>query len=103
MNDQFTHYRVNRKDLGGIRNTTLRAYVDDWEQPTSAEVRALIEHLRKVRTEKITGQIIANLVGVNPRNVRKWSAPEDTSNHVRIPYAAWRLLLLYAGIVDTVD
>lgn len=47
----------------------------------------------------------ARLTGVsyNPKKgsptVRRWKAPVGTSGHRDIPYAAWRLLLLYAGVV----
>lgn len=101
MIEQHPPYHVIRKDLGGIRSETLVAFDQDWQQPASNEVRALIQYLgRCAGKDKLTGLEVANLAGVNPRNVRKWTAPEDTSNYVRIPYAAWRLLLLHAGVVQ---
>ena len=101
MAENHAHYKVLRKDLSGIRSSTLLSFDQGWEQPTPDEVRKLIEYAgRCVEKEKLTGKEVANITGVNPRNVRKWSAPENTSNFVRIPYAAWRLLLLHAGIVE---
>jgi len=92
-------YNVTRKDLNNIRAATLLPYNEGWEQPTFEEVRAVIalagQHIGK---EKLTGKQIANLVGVNPRNVRKWTAPPETSNHIAMPYAAWRLLVIFCGI-----
>lgn len=101
MTQEHKSYEVVRQDLGGIRSETLNDYNIGWEQPTPGEVRILIEYMGQlVGKNKLTGQEIADLVGVNSRNVRKWTAPETTSNFTRIPYAAWRLLLLHAGIVQ---
>lgn len=47
---------------------------------------------------------IAKMTGVNYREdkgsttVRKWCSPEHSNEHRAIPYSAWRLLLIYAGI-----
>lgn len=94
-------YTVKRKDLKDIRNTTLNLYHAGWVQPTPEEVRALIVILgESIHCEKLTGSQVAALVGLkDSRNVRKWTAPIDSSNYTKIPYAVWRLLLVYAGIV----
>lgn len=42
------------------------------------------------------------MVGVDPRTVRKWTAPAEAKNHRDIPYAAWRLFLQYVGVVDDI-
>lgn len=48
----------------------------------------------------------ASLVGVsfNPKKgsstIRKWRAKSDSDDARAIPYSAWRLLLLYAGVVS---
>ena len=96
-------YTVKRKDLNGIRNTTMNLFNSGWTQPTPEEVRELIVLLgQKIGADKLTGSQIANLVGLkDSRNVRKWTAPAGSSNYAKIPYAVWRLMLSYAGIVDT--
>ncbi len=52
---------------------------------------------------------IAALVGVsfNPKKgsstIRKWRARADSDDARAIPYSAWRLMLLYAGVVSIDD
>lgn len=103
MTEQHAVYKVKRKDLKGIRGATLLEFDQGWEPPTPEEVRLLIEYAgRCAGKDKLTGGEVAALTGVNPRNVRKWTAPEDSSNYVKIPYAPWRLLLLHTGVVPLV-
>jgi hypothetical protein len=63
--------------------------------PSHNDVRAVTERCR------LTGSALARLTGVTPRTVRKWLAPPEVENHAPMPYAAWRLLLIEAGIVET--
>ncbi len=52
---------------------------------------------------------VARLVGVtfNPKKgsstIRKWRASVGKDDHREIPYSAWRLMLLYAGVVSIAD
>jgi len=52
---------------------------------------------------------VARLVGVtyNPKKgsstIRKWRANTDKDDYREIPYSAWRLMLLYAGVVSIED
>ena len=49
----------------------------------------------------------AKLVGVkwDPKKgsstIRKWKSDKAKKDHREIPYSAWRLLLIYAGVVDS--
>jgi hypothetical protein len=48
----------------------------------------------------LTADKVATLVGMTDgRAVRRWLAPEDSKTHAQIHYAAWRLLLMEAGLV----
>lgn len=86
-----------------ISPETLNKPNNGWVRPTPLEVRALIVYLGAQQgKEKLTGSEIANIVGADPRSIRRWTAPVDSSNSKNIPYAAWRLLLLSAGLVDVV-
>lgn len=61
---------------------------DEYRRPSIIEIKQLI------RIMGLTGSQVAALVGVNSsRTVRKWTGGER-----EIPYSAWRLLLIYAGI-----
>ncbi|QSB03819.1 hypothetical protein JWZ98_22815 (plasmid) [Methylomonas sp. EFPC1] len=71
--------------------------------PTPHEVDRLI---------KLAGwsqSAVARLVGVtyNPKKgsstIRKWRADRDKDDYREIPYSAWRLMLLYAGVVSIED
>lgn len=77
------------------RSFTLRSYDDpDYRAPTSSDVRAVIDMLG------LTADQTASLVGMKDgRAVRRWLAPEDSKTHAQIDYAAWRLLLIEAGLV----
>ncbi len=48
------------------------------------------------RRHNLTGRAIAEIVGVNPRTVRKWLGPLG-KHHAPIPYAAARLLAITVG------
>lgn len=84
------------------RACTLPFGHPDYKPPEPYEVAALTEllGLSQVHT--------ANLVGVksDPKKgsttVRKWKT-ERGNERRQIPYSAWRLLLLYAGIVTVED
>ena len=74
---------------------TLLAYDDlAYRSPTPSDVRAVIDMLG------LTADQVAALVGMKDgRAVRRWLAPEDSKTHAQIDYAAWRLLLIEAGLV----
>jgi hypothetical protein len=61
--------------------------------PSHNDVRAVTQRYG------LTGSALARVTGVTPRTVRKWLAPPEVENHAPMPYAAWRLLLIEAGIV----
>lgn len=77
------------------RPFTLFAYDHrEYRQPTAADVRAVIDMLG------LTADQVAALVGMKGgRAVRRWLAPADSKTHAQIDYAAWRLLLIEAGLV----
>ena len=79
----------------GPKQATLLPYDDpDYCQPDWMDIRAVVQ------LTGLTGSQLGRLVGVEPRGVRKWMSPPETSNHTSMPYAAWRLLLVAAHLVD---
>ena len=74
---------------------TLLAYDDRaYRPPASSDVRAVIDMLG------LTADQVAALVGMKDgRAVRRWLAPEESKTHAQIDYAAWRLLLIEAGLI----
>jgi hypothetical protein len=78
------------------RPFTLLPYEDRaYRPPTPSDVRAVIDTLG------LTADRVAALVGMKDgRAVRRWLAPEGSKTHAQIDYAAWRLLLIEAGLID---
>ena len=76
---------------------TLLAYNDRaYRPPTSCDVRAVIDMIG------LTADQVAALVGMKDgRAVRRWLAPGDSKTHAQIGYAAWRLLLMEAGLITS--
>lgn len=65
-----------------------------YQVPEPEDVRAVIQIL------DLTADQVADLVGVKDgRAVRRWLAPPASKTHAKIDYAAWRLMLLQAGLV----
>ncbi|MCS0585435.1 hypothetical protein NX784_28025 [Massilia pinisoli] len=77
------------------KRNTLRPFADpEYCPPDHEDLRAVIEMLG------YTGERVAILVGASDgRVVRRWLATPTTKSHSQIAYAAWRLLLLEAGLV----
>lgn len=78
----------------------LRFVDDGFRLPTAAEVDALVKAVGWSQND------VAKLVGVsfNPEKgsptVRRWRTDEQYAEHRPIPYSAWRLMLIAAGVVD---
>lgn len=90
--------RIELSDLSARPCTKL--YSDpQYLPPTPAEVDGLIKLMEWSQSD------VAKLTGVSydPKKgsttVRKWRTPIGNAEHREIPYAAWRLLLLHAGVV----
>ena len=68
--------------------------------PTPGEIDQLIKLCEWSQNDT------AKLVGItyNPKKgsstIRKWRAKTTSDDYRAIPYSAWRLLLLYAGVVS---
>ena len=74
----------------GLARAGLRdAFGQDWQPPTGAEVRELL------KVAKLTSSTAGRLVGVPGGKVRKWAGDDGS-----MPYAMWRLLLIYARLVE---
>lgn len=72
-----------------IRPQTLARWdTGQYQPPTPDEIRALLSE------QGWTGAQAGLIVGVDSRTIRRWTGGERS-----IPYAAWRLLLVEAGLV----
>ncbi len=71
-----------------------------YRAPTPEEVTGLIKLAGWSQTDT------AKLVGVTfdpkkgSQTIRRWRSPVHSGEHRAIPYSAWRLLLLHAGLVS---
>lgn len=71
----------------------------DYQPPSPLEIRALRRLMGWSQTD------VAKIVGASwnhkgSSSVRKWETATDKPEHRKIPYAAWRLLLLHSGVVE---
>lgn len=72
----------------------------DYVPPTSDEIKAVLKFAGWSYADA------AKLLGVSYNSkggsttVQKWCTDESSSEHRKIPSAAWRLLLIYAAIVN---
>ena len=74
-----------------VRPETLNDFKNGYERPTAQEVRNVVAFAG------LTGSAAGGLLGVDGRTIRKWVGGE-----AGIPFAAWRLLCIYTGLVDPV-
>lgn len=75
--------------LGLARPGLLDAFGQDWQPPTGAEVRELL------KVAQLSSSTAGRLVGVPGGKVRKWAGDDGS-----MPYAVWRLLLIYARLAE---
>ncbi|WP_216364378.1 hypothetical protein [Pantoea coffeiphila] len=71
----------------GLNPETLKP-AWEWEQASADDVRLIL-----ALCSNLSGSKTGSLVGVEGRQVRKWTAGD-----ARIPYAAWALLVHEAGL-----
>lgn len=76
-----------------INQAALLSYADPgYQAPTFEDVAAAKQ------SSGLSAAEIGRLVGVEARTVRKWLAPPTVQNSARMPYAAWRLLVIHCGL-----
>lgn len=109
MTEERAEYRVPNQagiaSLAEFKNRPCALPFSDpsYRPPTPEEVDALIRlsGWSQNQTAKITG------AAYNPKKgsttVRKWRTAVDSPEHRDIPYAAWRLLLINAGVATEKD
>lgn len=83
------------------QNTCCLLHIDpNYSKPTPDDIKSLRSLMSWSQND------IAKMLGVNFKpdkgstTVRKWCTPEHSNEHRDIPYASWRLLLIYAGIAQ---
>jgi hypothetical protein len=86
MSEEMPTYRVaGRTEPRG--ETRLPFASQRYRAPTKDELRSVLQTLG------LTGSIAGSLLGVDGRTIRKWIGGER-----EVPYSAWRLLLIHAGL-----
>ncbi|MGI1672021.1 MAG: hypothetical protein K6L74_17085 [Neptuniibacter sp.] len=106
MTEQAPEYSTsNSMDIQAFASLPCAQAKDspEYQAPTPQEVKAIRNYLG------LSQSACARFTGVpfNPEKgsptVRKWEASVDNRNHKPIPYAAWRLLLAAAKVIDIED
>ena len=89
-------------NIEGFRTLPCSQHKDspDYQPPTPEQVKTLRNYLNlsQVACARLTGASYQPDKGSS--TVRKWETATDNRNHKPIPYAAWRLMLAAACIVD---
>ena len=104
MNDNTTNYETGNPlpmtlDALSKRGCAKLYTDDDYEPPTPEEVAQLIKLAGWSQNDA------AKIVGVKwdtkkgSSTIRKWKSDKAKADHRPIPYSAWRLMLLEAGVV----
>lgn len=88
------HARYETKNRGSVakqlqQSPALRPFADDgYQAPSPEEISAAIEYANLSSAEA------GALLGADSRTIRRWKSGDR-----EMPYAAWRLLLIDAGLV----
>ena len=99
MSEPRAYYRVTtkrgilaalRKNIDAVKSGLLDQTFD-FVEPGPDLVTYLI-----VR-QKWSQELVARMLHVNVSTVRRWCAPVEQSQHSKIPYAEWLLLLILSG------
>ncbi len=95
MSEQHSDYNLDNA-IERITESALLAFTDDcYTHPTAADVRAL------KALSGLTGRELCLLAGVeDSRTWRRWSQGEGEQGARKIPYSAWRLLLIELGLAN---
>lgn len=81
-------YALALQELSLGRPGLFERYSDDWQPPSQAEFRELL------RLSGLGRSGAGRLVGVSPGKIGKWVGGQG-----EVPYAVWRLLTVYVGLV----
>ncbi len=99
----YTDSHAKTLDAFKNRASSLPYSASGYDAPTPEDVGELIKLMGWSQND------VAKMTGVNydPKKgsptVRRWKAPVDKPDHRDIPYSAWRLLLIAAGIAQIDD
>ncbi len=103
MSEDRAEYRIDGVDLTlkelASRSCSRRFDDPQYRPPTPLEIDGLIK-LAGWSQREAALVVGANFTpGKGSTTIRKWRAKEGAPEHRVIPYAAWRLMLLEAGVV----
>lgn len=102
MSEDNKVYRVGTGDIVPLlkQSGALCDFNDGYCPPTPEQIKELRIHLG------LSQNAFAKLVGVTykegkgSQTIRKWETPEGQTEHRKIPYSAWRLLLIAAKLIE---
>ncbi|MEZ0197339.1 hypothetical protein AB9U01_25130 [Pseudomonas qingdaonensis] len=81
-------YALALQELSLGRPGLFERYSEHWQPPSGEEFKELL------RLAQLSRSSAARLVGVSPGKIGKWAGGVGD-----VPYAVWRLLTIYAGLV----
>lgn len=102
MSEEKKVYRAGPGDIVPLleQSGALCEFGDNYRQPTPEQIKALRTYLglSQIAFAKLVG--VTYKEGKGSQTIRKWETPEGQTEHRKIPYSAWRLLLIAAGLIE---
>ena len=107
MSEDPAHYDADRHAIFSRRqlraSPASRRFDDpEYRPPTPEEVRSLLHLARWSPRDAARRLGVDTDPDAGIRRVESWCARRDDDGHRSIPYAAWRLGLIEAGLVEPV-
>lgn len=101
MTEKHIHYATSNDTIVDDLRVCgcLNRFYEDFVQPTPEQIKALRIHLglSQIALAEIVGATYK--IGKGSTTVRKWETEEGKTEHRKIPYSAWRLLLVEFDLV----
>lgn len=103
MSEQQPTYNVSCdsiESLSAFKNLPCSNSFDEWEPPEPEQVKALIDLSGMGRKQW------AALLGVTysekhgSTTIRKWCMKKTAKDYRQVPFATWRLMLIYTGVAN---
>jgi hypothetical protein len=88
------------KAIAAFKNLPCAKPFSEWTPPEPEQVKALIE------LSGMNRRHWADLLGISysdkhgSTTIRKWCMNKDAKDYREIPFSTWRLMLIYAGVID---
>ena len=103
MSEQKPTYSTSSslpQSLDAFRNLPSSSHFESWQAPEPEHIKALIElsGLNRRQWAALLGVSYSEKHGST--TIRKWCMNKTAKDYREIPFSTWRLMLIYAGVID---